>query len=565
MHTLPCGSGEKYYGMNMNDKPHLLIIDDDPTVRYTLKKILELHGYIVSVTGTGAEALRFVSSNQPDIAFIDMMLPDTWGTELVKDLKKIHPGLLCIIITDDSSTDAVIDALYQGVEGYFQKPLDMEIILSKLEALLEKKRLQEEILRLNELPRVILDGINESIAIINIKDFSIVSANKVFIRKTGLTEDEVIGSPCYVVTHDLNAPCAGPEHTCPIKVALATGSHAETEHVHYDSLGKKSYVEITVSPIKDKTGNVVQVIHVSRDITRKKELEISLQKERLLLGKTNRQLKQAYNELKQTQSQVVQKEKMASIGQLAAGIAHEINNPMGFISSNLASLDKYLEKLTQFIAFQDTVIAGLPNEKALSELQDKRKKLKIDYLIKDIPDLIAESRDGAERVSIIVQNLKNFSRVDNNEIELTSINDCLDTTLNIIHNELKYKAEISKEYGDLPQVKGSAQQLNQVFMNILVNAAQAIQKKGAISIRTWREENNVLVSIADTGCGIPQQDLSRIFDPFFTTKEVGNGTGLGMSITYDIIKKHNGTITVESEVGKGTTFTVSLPVAEEAA
>ncbi|MCJ7603405.1 MAG: hypothetical protein MUO63_18135 [Desulfobulbaceae bacterium] len=127
-------------------------------------------------------------------------------------------------------------------------------------------------------------------------------------------------------------------------------------------------MEITVSPIKDKTDNVIQVIHVSRDITLKKELEISLLKERLLLGKTNRQLKQAYNELKQTQSQVVQQEKMASIGQLAAGIAHEINNPMGFISSNLASLDKYLEKLTQFIAFQDTVITGLHNEKAMTEL-----------------------------------------------------------------------------------------------------------------------------------------------------------------------------------------------------
>ncbi|MCJ7602309.1 MAG: ATP-binding protein [Desulfobulbaceae bacterium] len=220
---------------------------------------------------------------------------------------------------------------------------------------------------------------------------------------------------------------------------------------------------------------------------------------------------------------------MASIGQLAAGIAHEINNPMGFISSNLASLDKYLEKLTQFIAFQDTVITGLPHEKAMPELQDKRKKLKIDYLIKDIPALIAESRDGAERVSIIVQNLKNFSRVDNNKIELTSINDCLDTTLNIIRNELKYKAEISKEYGGLPQVKGSAQQLNQGFMNILVHAAQSIQKKGRISIRTWREKNSVRISIADTGCGIPQQNLSRVFDPFFTPKEVGKGTGLGMT------------------------------------
>ncbi|MBU4262531.1 MAG: response regulator [Proteobacteria bacterium] len=550
----------------MKVKPHLLIIDDDPPLRDTLKSILEWHGYAVSLAGTGAEALQFISSNQPDLAFVDMMLPDTWGTELIRDIKKNHPRLLCVMITGDTSTDSVIDALHQGADAYFQKPFNMEILLPKIESLLEKKRLREEIRHLNELPRIILDGINESIAIIDIQNFSIVTANKVFIRETGLPENEVNGKPCYSVTHHLTAPCEAPEHTCPIREILATGSHAAAEHVHYDSRGKKSYVEISASPIKDETGHIVQVIHVSRDITSKKELEISLQNERLLLEKTNTQLEQAYNELKQTQSQIVQQEKMASIGQLAAGVAHEINNPMGFISSNLASLDNYLGKLTHFITFQDSLITGLQDEQALRELQDNRKKLKIDYLLQDIPALIAESLDGAERVKIIVQNLKNFSRVEGNEICLTNINDCLETTMNIIHNELKYKAEISREYGEnLPQVKASPQQLNQVFMNILVNAAQAIEKKGKITIRTWREKSSVRVAISDTGCGITQQNLSRIFDPFFTTKEVGKGTGLGMSITYDIIKKHNGTISVASEVGRGTTFTVSLPVAEQAA
>jgi PAS domain S-box-containing protein len=550
----------------MTVKPHLLIIDDDPPLRDTLKNILEWHGYDVSLAGTGAEALQLVSANQPDLVLVDMMLPDTWGTELIRELKKIHPRLLCVMITGDTSTDSVIDALHHGVDAYFQKPFNMEILLPKIESLLEKKRLREEIRQLNELPGIILDGINESIAIINIHDFSIVTANKVFIRETGLPEDEVIGRSCYSVTHHLAAPCADPEHACPIREVLATGRHAAAEHVHYDSRGKRSYVEISASPIKDETGHIVQVIHVSRDITSKKELEISLQNERLLLKKTNTQLEQAYNDLKQTQSQIVQQEKMASIGQLAAGVAHEINNPMGFISSNLASLDKYLEKLTRFLAAQDTLLNGLQDEQALRELRDNRKKLKIDYLLQDIPALIAESRDGAERVRIIVQNLKNFSRVDDNAICLTSINDCLETTLNIIRNELKYKAEISRDYGeDLPRVKAFPQQLNQVFMNILVNAAQAIEKKGEIAIRTWREKSSVRVAISDSGCGIPQQNLARIFDPFFTTKELGKGTGLGMSITYDIIKKHNGTISVASEVGRGTTFTVSLPVAEQTA
>ncbi|MBI5557767.1 MAG: response regulator [Deltaproteobacteria bacterium] len=547
----------------MAAKAQLLIIDDDQTARTAMQDLFAWHGYAVSVAGSGAEALDFLKTNQPDIALVDMMLPDTWGTELIRDLKKIYPGLLCIIITGDPSLDTVIDALYQGAEAFFQKPLDMREVLPRLETILEKKHLREEIERLNVLPGIIIESINEAIAIINVTDYSIVSVNKVFLRETGLSRDEVIGRTCFAVTHHRSSPCQGLLDKCPLQEAIATGSHASAEHVHTNAAGLKSYVEVTVSPIREQHGGVKQIIHVSRDITRKKELEISLEQERLLLAQANKQIEQAYNDLKQTQSQIVQQEKMASIGQLAAGVAHEINNPMGFISSNLTSLANYLEKLTRFITFQDQAIARLHDEKTAAELQSERKKLKVDYLIGDIPALIKESLDGAERVRIIVQNLKNFSRVDHNEMSLTNINECIETTLNIVWNELKYKATVSKQYGDLPQIKASAQQLNQVFMNILVNAAQSMTTQGSITIRTWRDKGQVHVSIADTGCGIAPQHLTRIFEPFYTTKEVGKGTGLGMSIAYDIIKKHHGAITVDSEVGRGTTFTVSLPVAEE--
>jgi PAS domain S-box-containing protein len=274
------------------------------------------------------------------------------------------------------------------------------------------------------------------------------------------------------------------------------------------------------------------------------------------------ELEKAYSELKLTQAKVIQQEKMASIGQLAAGVAHEINNPMGFISSNLNTLVKYMDRLTDFMQSQSEAVEFMGADEVAQKLLDKRNALKIDYVIKDVRELIRESMDGAERVRTIVQNLKSFSRVEDAESRHADINECITSTINIVWNELKYKASLVKELGDIPLTRCYPQQLNQVFMNLLVNAAQAIEKQGEITVRTWHENGSIFAQVADTGSGMPPAVLNRIFEPFFTTKESGKGTGLGLSITYDIVKKHNGEITASSEEGKGTTFTVRLPVVE---
>ena len=254
---------------------------------------------------------------------------------------------------------------------------------------------------------------------------------------------------------------------------------------------------------------------------------------------------------------------MASIGQLAAGIAHEINNPMGFISSNLGTLKKYLGKRSEYMSAQEQLLDQINDKTALAELNEKRKALKIDFIAEDIKDLINESLEGAERVKKIVQDLKSFSRVDQAEYKHADLNECIESTINIVWNELKYKATVEKEYGDIPHTKCFPQQLNQVFMNLLINAAHAIEKHGTITVKTLREGDSIFISISDTGRGIEPRIVNRIFEPFYTTKEVGKGTGLGLSITYDIIKKHGGEIAVRSEVGIGSTFTVRIPIVEE--
>jgi two-component system NtrC family sensor kinase len=236
------------------------------------------------------------------------------------------------------------------------------------------------------------------------------------------------------------------------------------------------------------------------------------------------QLAAAYQELKSTHSQLLQQEKMASIGQLAAGVAHEINNPMGFISSNLGTMGKYLERLTGFLELQDAALEKIASDSLKEELGQARRHFKVDYVLKDARNLLAESQDGAERVRTIVQNLKSFSRVDEAKASYVDLNECMESTVTIVWNELKYKTTLHRDYGELPEVKCWPQQLNQVFLNILVNAGHAIEKQGEITISSRREGQMVAIAIHDTGSGIPEGIRSRIFEPFFTTKEVGKGT-----------------------------------------
>jgi len=313
--------------------------------------------------------------------------------------------------------------------------------------------------------------------------------------------------------------------------------------------GTKQQFDLNIYEIRDPGSSVVKGVVVSmNDVTQIKTM--------------TRELEQAYSELQSTQTRVVQQEKMASIGQMAAGVAHEINNPMGFITSNLNTLGKYMGRLREYQEALKTHLAGCEGDSKVALLELQR-RLKIDYILEDTGSLVAESLEGAERVRKIVQDLKSFSRVDDADESFADLNQCLESTINIVWNEIKYVATLTKELGDIPRIKCYPQQLNQVFMNLLVNAAHAISGQGTITVRSWNDADNVFVSIGDTGSGIPEELQRRIFEPFFTTKEAGKGTGLGLSISSEIIRKHGGEIILESKPGQGTTFTVRLPLSSK--
>jgi signal transduction histidine kinase len=297
----------------------------------------------------------------------------------------------------------------------------------------------------------------------------------------------------------------------------------------------------------------------------KARMELEIQERMLAEEKVlhrNSELTQLNIQLSQAQEQLMQSEKLASLGQLAAGVAHEINNPIGFIFSNFGTLNNYLDDLFEILSSYEAAEKSITDAVVSNNLKTLRDRLEIDFLKNDISQLMTESKEGLIRVRKIVQDLKNFSRVDSNqEWQWADLHQGIDSTLNIINSEVKYKADIIKDYGDIPNVECLPSQINQVFMNLLVNAAHAIgETRGTITVRTSCDLQNVWIEIIDNGSGIPKANLSRIFDPFFTTKPVGKGTGLGLSLSYGIIKKHHGNIEVESEVDQGTTFRISLPI-----
>lgn len=289
------------------------------------------------------------------------------------------------------------------------------------------------------------------------------------------------------------------------------------------------------------------------------------QADRLALALANQELKaekarqdELIAKLEEAHTQLLQSEKMASIGQLAAGVAHEINNPVGFVNSNLATLKRYVDDLFTLIDAYEA------QEKELSAVVREdigriKKEVDLAFLREDTGDIFSESIEGLQRVIRIVKDLKDFSHVDKSERQWASLEDGLDSTLNIVANELKYKADIVKDYGAVSDIECEPFQLNQVFLNLLVNAGHAIEGRGTITLRTRQNQESIWIEIEDTGKGIPAENLSRIFDPFFTTKPVGVGTGLGLSLSYGIVKKHGGRLEVQSQVGQGTLFRMILP------
>ncbi|WP_100753345.1 sensor histidine kinase [Vibrio salilacus] len=401
------------------------------------------------------------------------------------------------------------------------------------------------------------------------KDYNIVMANSYFQSRSGLAKDELQGQNVLSVFPDGAALLKRKIDTAFVIESPSFSSWEQAPHVlpfkssrQVSGQEEKMFQDLEFIPIHGQDGTLDHVCICVYDLTAQACQQTELKTLSRRLHREQTELKDALSNLKNAQSQLLQSEKMASIGQLSAGIAHEINNPLGFITSNIQTLDDYFRKISDVVSALEQAI----EESGDAALVERQRQLvehsKLTYVLEDVNDLIAESLEGSSRVMAIVKNLKEFSHADDSEWLYSDLRQGLDSTLRIINNEVKYTAIVEREYADAtPSVYCQPMQLNQVFLNLLVNASQAIQENGIIRVRMQPlSDDQVQIQIEDNGSGIPKENLSAIFEPFFTTKPVGDGTGLGLSVSYGIVNAHGGTIEVDSEVGKGTTFTLTLPV-----
>ncbi|OGQ84202.1 MAG: hypothetical protein A2289_10695 [Deltaproteobacteria bacterium RIFOXYA12_FULL_58_15] len=327
---------------------------------------------------------------------------------------------------------------------------------------------------------------------------------------------------------------------------------------------------VTAVPITEN-GETLAVLEVYRDVTAEARIQERykglLERERQRAATLEEEVKlrtadleRSLRELRQTRAQLIQSEKLSSLGQLVAGIAHEINNPINFIYGNLDFLDTYVGTFQQIIEKYD---ACTLQQKDATKIGTLKADLDYEYIRADTSKLLHSIRNGAERASKIIQDLRRFIHSGVTDRGPVDVRACIDTTLSLLSHETRKGTTIDKNYGtDVPTIMANEGQLNQVFMNLIANAVQALDGNGTVSISASRRENGVAIGVADNGPGIPEAHLLKVFDPFFTTKPVGKGTGLGLSISYSIVNAHGGSLTAESTVGQGSTFTVWLPIGD---
>ncbi len=565
----------------------ILCIDDEEGMREMLSFVLESEGYEVKTADTGENGLMTLEEERFDMVITDMKMPGIDGVEVVKRLKQLDLTIQVIVITGYATLETAIGVLRYGAADYLKKPVNNEDLIISIENVLQKKELEETV-SLYDASQIILSKIKlEDLSIVIVESLiKILKADDVSLMLVN-EENRLFVAHSYGLNGDIKKDKRlamgeriierGPQEKEPVILSGKANEYPLFK-------GIEEIDDITsaiVCPLYIKN-NIIGMLNVNRT-TMKEPFNLNdLRKMSIICSqislaienaKLYREVEEKVQKLEDAQKQLVHSEKMAAIGQLAAGVAHEINNPIGFINSNLGTLGEYTDDIKKLLLkYEELSKSSEPQHcstaapqhldniaSLIKETEDIKEEIDICFILDDLEKVIMESKDGAERVKKIVMDLKDFSHPDDSELKSANINHGLESTLNIVWNELKYKVTVIKEFGDIPDINCYPHQLNQVFMNILVNGAHAIEEKGEIKISTYQDGDNIIIKISDTGKGIPEEDIPHLFDPFFTTKEVGKGTGLGLSIAYSIIDKHNGHIHVDSTVGKGSTFTIMIP------
>jgi two-component system NtrC family sensor kinase len=553
--------------LSLGNTLNILVVEDDLVDRTQLERLLHRSTLSARVITTEYldRTIELVKNNQFDVVLLDLYLPDSNGLETLITLSRQRPHAAIVVITGQGGEELGLKAVASGAQDYLIKgEFDTQTLTRSIHYAIERKKVEEALHVERKKAQKYLDVAGVIMIVLN-EGSTLHLINNKGCEILGYSESEVLGKDWC----DNFVPA---EYREEVRAVLQGVMNGETEKYEYHEnpivtkSGEQHLIAWHNVVLWDENGKNYAVLSSGEDITERKAAEVAL-------IKTYKELEKAHSDMKNMQSQLVQNEKMAAIGQLAAGVAHEMNTPVGFVASNFETLEKYIGKFKTLLGLYAKLVDDIPNADKkfivarCAEIKKAASDLKIDFVLEDIDSLFGESREGLTRVTTIIQNLRDFSRIDQAEaFDEYDINKGIEATLAVARNAIKYHADVTTEFANVPHVPCNASQINQVFLNIIVNAAQAIESqhkdaKGNIGIKTYADEQHVVCQIEDDGPGIPQEHIDKVFDPFFTTKPAGKGTGLGLAVSRDIIvNKHKGELLVESEVGKGAKFTIKLPL-----
>ncbi len=567
--------------MAKNKKHKVLVVDDERDNLDLLERTFRVDYEVYSATSAG-EALKVIQEN-PDIALIitDQRMPEMTGVELLRETLREHPDIVRMLLTGYADVDALIDAVNVGhIYRYISKPWEPRELrimtkgaLEKYDQLLDNKRLTEKMKTffIDTIKSIATQEPEEAVfrllceicpfdaGLIVLRNgdvnipvlFTVEGAGEDLINKlkeeTARRAKEVGIEANYQNLREVKADSKGGKGLsslnafwgCPLRIGdecfgyLSLGSGQENAWSEED----KATLELFLGEVAIILDNVM--------LTRS-------------LNNSHKELEDTVRQLRSMQAQLVHSGGMASLGRLVAGVAHELNNPINFVYGNIGFLEEHIQNMKMILSAYGQ--ADLLSAQELERVDEMKKEIRFEEILEDVDRILKSCRHGAERTKEIVSNLRTFSRLDEAEVKEVDIHEGIESSLNLLTNRYKKGITVHKDYADLPLVYCYSGQLNQVFMNLLANAGQAIPDTGDVWIATRQADDKVQIVVRDNGVGISKEDIPKIFDPFFTTKDVGGGTGLGLSITYGIIQRHGGTIEVDSELGKGTTFTVTIPV-----
>lgn len=538
----------------------ILMVENDEAVAAALSDLFAACPTITlgdPVARSLAEAETLIREHQFDVIVTDLYLPDLQGESAISTLRQwTHNRIPIIVMIAEENTELIMQSLQLGAQDVIDtRHLTRAQLFRSVRFSVERNQMEIQLQKRTEVLKNVIATIPHFVFWKD-RDCVYQGCNLHFATGAGLkSPEEIVGKCDYELAWTREE--ADFYRECDFKVMENDAPMLHIEETQLQTDGRQISVVTSKVPLKNKDGEVIGILGLFQDVTERRLLEAALEERTRSLEETN-------GRLSTSQNQLVQSEKMASIGQLAAGVAHEINNPVGFVASNLGTLEEYLEVVGRILKKYGDLAecrGGDDERQALiEEIARFTENEDLEFILSDSVQLLTESQDGTNRIKEIVRNLRSFARLDEVQAEPADLNEGLESTLSIVKNELKYKCEITTKYGEIPPLVCFAGRLNQVFLNLLVNAGHAIEDHGEITIETWFENDEVHVRISDTGSGIAPENVARLFDPFFTTKPVGKGTGLGLSVSYGIVNQHGGRIHVDSEVGKGTAFTISLPI-----